>query len=757
LPVLNRMSHGVHRGRRSRIALVVAYAAFGCLWIAFSDEILATVVPQALQHAVGTTKGVIYVLVTAGLAWLLLLARDMRLEREHAALEDSEQRYRMLAERSQDVVYRLALFPEPRFEYVSPAIAAISGYTPEEHYAHPDLGRSMIHPDDRAALAGVIERATEEPVLVRWHRRDGETIWTEHRVTVIRDASGTPVAVEGVARDVTARIHADEHHRLLTEAIDATPMGVAVTTGPADGYRLTYVNEALARLVAAPAADLVGRSGRDYLEAADRGASARVGTAMAAGVPIELRILLPVPGREPTPTSVLIQPVKSATGEVESVIAFVVDRTESVALSRAEERLDRVLDASPAAIVVTDAAALVTAWNPAAERIFGRAAEEMLGKALDLLPADERLRFGALQGRALAGERVRPQAFDLLHGDGRRVPCRIQVGMIGADPARPTGMVAVIEDLTAEQARERSTVELASAIDAAGEAILITDLVGTITYVNPACERVTGYSRDELIGQNPRILKSGLTSNAVYADLWRRLTEGQAWRGVLVNRRKDGTLYEEEAVFSPVAGPDGAPVAFVAVKRDLTLEHHLAAGLSSELNDRAAVQEAIATVDLGETPEETATLLCDCLLTFPEMESVLVAHFPAADGSALVLGQVGSLDAGRRPGQALVPEMAAYLRQRADAGPWADDHRSGNVGPRIDRDEISAMAVIGAPIRHRGRVVGAVVAATSTSSADAWAARYVRVVSELAAHVGPLLGPALGRRDSTTTRDLPAA
>jgi PAS domain S-box-containing protein len=747
----------VHRGRRSRIALVLAYLTVGILWIAFSDAIMATVVPPALQQAVGTTKGVIYVVVTAALAWLLLLARDTRLEREHAALEQSEQRHRMLAERSQDVVYRLSLGTEPRFEYVSPAILGITGYTPEEHYANPQLARSVIHPDDRAALERASRLGSDEPVLIRCIRRDGETIWVEHRLTTVRDAGGRPIAVEGAARDVTVRIHADEHRRLLSEAIDATPVGVVVATGPAEGYRLTYVNEAMARLVSTPVAALVGRSGRDYLEAPDRGAAARLGAAMAVGAPVELQRQVPVPGHEPTPISILISPVKGASGEVESVIAFVTDRSEGVALSRAEAHLDRVLDASPAAIVVTDATGLVTAWNPAAERIFGRSAAETLGHPLDIVPGDERPRFEALQRRLAAGERSTPQAFELTHGDGRRVPCRVQVGLIGADPARPTGRVTVIEDLTDERARERSKVELTSAIDAAGEAILITDLHGTITYVNPACERVTGYSREELIGQNPRILKSGLTSPATYADLWRRLTGGQAWRGVLVNRRKDGTLYEEEAVFSPVAGPDGAPVAYVAVKRDLTLEHHLAAGLSSELNDRAAVQEAIATVDLGETPEETATLLCDCLLAFPGVDSVLVVHFPAAGGSAMVLGQVGVLDDDLRVGRTVDPVVGEFLRERSEAGPWSDDRGSGHADPRVAGPEFVGMAFVGAPIRHRGQLVGAVIASTSTGSPDTWTSRYVRVVCELAAHVGPLLGPALGRRDRTTTRDLPAA
>ena len=747
------MSHRlieVRRGRRSRIALVAAYAAVGILWILFSDRLVAALVPHPYQEAVSTTKGVAFVVTTAVLAWLLLLARDLRLEREQDALERSEQRYRMLAERSQDVVYRFLLHPAPRFEYVSPAVTALTGYTPEEHYADPTLGRDMMSDGDREALWLTANGAGEGPILVRWRRRDGETMWTEHRVTAVRDEHGNPVAVEGAARDVTARILADGQHRLLTGAIDAAPVAVAVLSGPADGFRLTYVNAALASLTGIPAADLAGRGAIELFATGRPELRAEVENRLATG-PFELPAMLPTPGREPTPVSVLVAPVTDVAGRIESVIAFITDRSEAVARDLAEAQLNRVLDASPAAIVVIDEFATVTAWNPAAERIFGRPATETVGHALDLLPEDERARFLAQQGRLTDGEPLPPQEIDLLRRDGSRVPCRVQVGLIEGPPARPTGMVLVIEDLTAQRAQERAQVELVSAIDAAGEAILITDLDGTITYVNPACERVTGYARSELIGRNPRILKSGLTSPAVYEDLWRRLTGGRVWRGMLVNRRRDGTLYEEEAVFSPVMGPGGAPVAFVAVKRDLTLERHLAAGLSSELNDRAAVQEAIATVDLGETAEETAQLLCDSLAAFPDMESVMVVHLPVGGDSAVVIGQVGILGSDRELGDALEAGIAAHIREQAEAGPWTVDHGSGRVDHRISREELAGMAVVGAPIRHRGRVVGAVLGATSTRFADSWAVRYLRIISELAAHVGPLLGPALARRDITST------
>ena len=733
---------------------MLSYAVVGILWIAFSDRLLSAVVPEGLREVVGTTKGIAYVLVTALLAWLLLLARDHRLERDAVALGESEARYRMLAERSQDVIYRLALLPEPHFEYVSPAITAITGYTPDEHYADPALGRDMVVLEDRG-LFDAAAAATDDPgpLLMRWRRRDGEVIWTEHRVTVVRDGSGSPLAVEGAARDVTTRIRVDDHHRLLTGAIDATPLGVAVLTGPADGLRVTYANGALASVIGIPVGALLGVSAVEFLVAGGPDVLRDVETRLAAGDPFDLSMTLPTQDGGSIPVSVLVSPVRGVDDSIEGVIGFIVDRSEAVARGRAEARLDRVLDASPAAIVVADEAGVVTAWSSAAERIFGRTAAETVGRAMDIVPATEQARFHALQGRLLAGGQVPPQEFGLLHRDGHLLACRVQVGLVGSDPASPGGLVTVIEDLTAQRAQERSQVELAKAIDAAGEAILITDLEGTITYVNPACEQVTGYTRGELIGQNPRILKSGLTSPATYEDLWRRLRSGQNWRGVLVNRRKDGSLYQEEAVFSPVADADGTTVAYVAVKRDLTLEHHLATGLSTELNDRAAVQEAIATVDMGETPEETAQLLCNCLTAFPGIDSVLVAHLPRGTESAVVLADVGWPALDGEQGVPLDAGIAAYVRERAQSGAWTDDHKTGRVDPRVDRPRMAGAAVVGAPIRHRGRIVGVLLAATRPESPDSWAARYVRVVSELAAHVGPLLGPALARREELAGAD----
>lgn len=124
----------------------------------------------------------------------------------------SEERYRRLAENAPDIVYRINMFPERHFEYVNPAATAITGYTPEEHYADPDLGYKLVHPGDRHLLnqAAEGELSPDRPLVLRWLRKDGKKIWTEQRNVPIYDEQGTLIAIEGVARDITKRKEAEE-------------------------------------------------------------------------------------------------------------------------------------------------------------------------------------------------------------------------------------------------------------------------------------------------------------------------------------------------------------------------------------------------------------------------------------------------------------------------------------------------------------------------------------------------------------------
>ena len=117
---------------------------------------------------------------------------------------------------------------------------------------------------------------------------------------------------------------------------------------------------------------------------------------------------------------------------------------------------------------------------------------------------------------------------------------------------------------------------LATVVEQAAETIVVTELDGTMVYVNPAFERTTGYTREEAIGQNPRIFASGNQTADYYQHLWSTISAGGVWQGHFVNRRKDGSLYEEEATISPVRDASGTIINYVAIKRDVTAEIALA-------------------------------------------------------------------------------------------------------------------------------------------------------------------------------------
>jgi PAS domain S-box-containing protein len=125
------------------------------------------------------------------------------MERQDTA--GTTQCHRSLIEDSRDIIYSYRLGSDRGFEYVNGAATEITGYTPEEHYADPDLGFKLVHPDDRHLLESLAAADTDvsEPLRLRWVRKDGTVIWTEQLNTLVKDANGTPVAIHGVARDVT--------------------------------------------------------------------------------------------------------------------------------------------------------------------------------------------------------------------------------------------------------------------------------------------------------------------------------------------------------------------------------------------------------------------------------------------------------------------------------------------------------------------------------------------------------------------------
>jgi len=130
-------------------------------------------------------------------------------------------------------------------------------------------------------------------------------------------------------------------------------------------------------------------------------------------------------------------------------------------------------------------------------------------------------------------------------------------------------------EVTVRKQAEADLNRLMTAIEQTPESVVITDIKGRILYVNPVFEQVTGYSRAEAIGQNTRLLKSNRQDSAFYRELWAKISAGEVWRGRFINKKKNGTLFTEDAVIAPVRDEKGAVTNYIAIKRDISHELEL--------------------------------------------------------------------------------------------------------------------------------------------------------------------------------------
>jgi two-component system cell cycle sensor histidine kinase/response regulator CckA len=158
----------------------------------------------------------------------------------------------------------------------------------------------------------------------------------------------------------------------------------------------------------------------------------------------------------------------------------------------------------------------------------------------------------------------------MIRKDGGKIVVKVSAVPRRNDNDAVIGTMAVVSDVTIEKERELELLKLSGAIEASPTSVVITDREGTMEYVNPKFSELTGYSYEEAIGENPRVLKSGRTPPEIYESLWRTIKSGKIWRGRFVNRKKNGNLYWEDAWISPIKNPSNEITHFVAVKEDIT-------------------------------------------------------------------------------------------------------------------------------------------------------------------------------------------
>ena len=517
-----------------------------------------------------------------GVDYLVVLVEDISEKKaaEHA-LRESEERYRLIAENTADVIWTLDLATR-RFTYVSPSVERLRGFSAAEVMAQPF--EATVTPESRgridaalaaslAALAAGDESARVTTVEVEQPTRGGGVVWTEVVASAIADASGRVTGILGVTRDIAERKCGDDALRESEERyrafVDSTSDLAFVKD---EELRYVLVNRANQEFFGRPEDEIVGKTDFDLMPR-DAAEACRRSDEQAL---LEQAVIVTQErsgGRVYESRKFLL---RLRNGEV-GVGGFIRDVTDrelaAEELRRSEEEYRALFDGANDAIVVFEPGSeTILDANPKACELYGYGRDELVGSSLKRLTLDvargERLIADLFQD----GNRNELETVHVRR-DGTAVHLQIKGSVV--DYGGKTAVLSIARDITQRRRDEAERKRLATAIEQSAEAVVITDTGGTIEYVNPAFEWITGYPAAEAVGRNPRVLKSGKQPPAFYAEMWAVISSGSVWTGKLTNRRKDGSVYQEEMSISPIRDQNGEIINFVAVKRDVTSEMDL--------------------------------------------------------------------------------------------------------------------------------------------------------------------------------------
>ena len=253
---------------------------------------------------------------------------------------------------------------------------------------------------------------------------------------------------------------------------------------------------------------------------------------------------------------------------------IVRDDTESKqaekALKSQKIYFESLFENMPDAIVSFDNEGRVIQINQEFSRMFGYLRNEVAGLNIrDLVvPSDRFQESHSIWERILSGETTNMETVRK-RKDGSLIDVSLRAAPVVLD-GEILGYFVIYQDISERMLSQGQMTRLAAVVEQATESVVITDVNGNIVYANPCFEKTTGYSVTEVLGQNPRILKGGNQDHAFYKELWSTITAGNTWQGVFINKRKDGSIFHEEATLFPIKNASGEIINYAAVKNDVT-------------------------------------------------------------------------------------------------------------------------------------------------------------------------------------------
>jgi PAS domain S-box-containing protein len=258
-----------------------------------------------------------------------------------------------------------------------------------------------------------------------------------------------------------------------------------------------------------------------------------------------------------------------------SVTRDITDKKQiEAALHESESRYQELIELAPDGILLGSPQGKIKVANSKIQKITGRTAADLLGSDIRMLFPPDEIKDNPFRFDLLGKGETVIRTRNILRSDGRIIPVEFHSKMM------PDGSFQFIcQDITARRNSENELRKLSGAVEQSPVSVLITDTNGTIEYVNQKLCEVSGYKKEELIGQNPSIWSTHTKSKEEFREFWETIKSGKDWKGEFQNRKKNGELYWESATISPIKNEKNQITHFLGIKEDITfrkkLEHNM--------------------------------------------------------------------------------------------------------------------------------------------------------------------------------------